>query len=62
MDKCPKCEQGRMDGPHYNFKHLSGLPGTTKESLSYQCTKCGYVQHRPTADSKLGGLGRLTAQ
>lgn len=39
---CPKCAQGRMVGPRYQF---------APEALLYVCSVCGYRETRPTADS-----------
>jgi predicted nucleic-acid-binding Zn-ribbon protein len=44
MTECPKCLHLHISGPYYT-KDLFG-----RESLLYRCQRCGYTQHRPTAD------------
>ena len=48
MNKCPKCEMGRMHGPRYE---AGGWQANRQESLVYRCGRCGYEERRPTADA-----------
>ena len=49
MNKCPKCELGRMHGPRYE---AGGWQSNRPESLVYRCGRCGYEERRPTADQR----------
>jgi predicted nucleic-acid-binding Zn-ribbon protein len=50
---CPKCGIGTMSGPQYrqDYGALDGISTGMKEYLAYTCSRCGYIEKRPTNDS-----------
>ena len=52
MDKCPKCNCTKINGPYYMEAQQSVCGFRVDEYLKYICDRCGYSATGPCADSK----------